>query len=38
MSKKFAGDNDVMFTAVSGFLFLRYFVPAIMAPSLYLLL
>lgn len=30
----FPGDDEVMYTAVSGFLFLRYFVPAVMVAFL----
>ncbi|CAH2223307.1 ras GTPase-activating 3 isoform X2 [Pelobates cultripes] len=34
-SKRFQGDPDVRYTAVSSFIFLRFFAPAILSPNLF---
>ncbi|KAE8625545.1 hypothetical protein XENTR_v10006314 [Xenopus tropicalis] len=34
-AKRFQGDPDVRFTAVSSFIFLRFFAPAILSPNLF---
>lgn len=34
-AKRFQGDSDVRYTAVSSFIFLRFFAPAILSPNLF---